>query len=141
MAARGQWLSRLPARTGWTWLVIGVVAGLARYFSDWDEGGLGPWALPSAEWEAFIATGLSVGLIVLFRECFARPSRLIRWAAPNAYGVYVIQLFVLVPLQMALLPVNVPPLAKFLVVSVLSIVLCFLAVNQLRRIQVVAAVL
>lgn len=71
-------------------------------------------------WEAFLAVGPCLGLLVQFGEYLAAPGRLVRRAAPKTHGAYLIQLFVIVPLQMALLAVSAPAL-----VTVISVPVCF----------------
>jgi fucose 4-O-acetylase-like acetyltransferase len=142
LAYRGQWLSRMPTREGLLWLAIGVIAAVLRYVHPFeDTGGLNPGSLLRSTWEAVVAVGLCIGLIVLFREYVATPGRLVRTASLDTYGVYLIQLFVLVPLQFALLAVPASPQLKFGVVVVISVPVCFVLADLLRRLPGLRAVL
>ena len=81
-----------------------------------------------------MCVGLCVGLPVLFRERFPQPGRLLRWAAPRAYGAYVVHVVpVVVGLQFALAPVGMDPLLKFALVTGLGVPLSFLLAAGLRR--------
>jgi fucose 4-O-acetylase-like acetyltransferase len=142
LAYRGRWLSEMPARRGLLWLGIGVTAAVLRYLHPFgDTGGLSLGSLLRSSWEAVVAVGLCLGLIVLFREYVAAPGRLVRLMSPDAYGVYLIQLFVLVPLQFALLTVPAPPLLKFAIVVAISVPVCFALVDLLRHLPGLRAVL
>jgi hypothetical protein len=58
------------------------------------DGGLALGSLIKSTWEAFLASGLCLGLLVLSREGVTDSNRLVRKMAPNAYGVYIIHIFV-----------------------------------------------
>jgi fucose 4-O-acetylase-like acetyltransferase len=134
LAYRGDWVRNLPTRTGMVWLAIGLGCSLAYVLHPFGETeGLSLAQLIRSVWEAFLAVGLCLGLIVLFRQYAAAPGRLLQWAAPNAYGAYLVQLLVIVPLQTALLAVAAPALLKFGVVALVSIPVCFLMAAGLRR--------
>jgi hypothetical protein len=134
VAYRGDWLCKMPTRTGMLWLVIGLGCSLAYTLHPFGQmGGLSLGQLIRSTWEAFLAVGLCLGLVVLFRDYVAAPGCLMRRAAPNAYGAYLIQMFVIVPMQMALLAVAAPALVKFALVTVISIPVCFLLTGGLRR--------
>jgi surface polysaccharide O-acyltransferase-like enzyme len=134
LASRGQWLSKLPTRTGMVWLAIGVALAILRYVQPiGTDGGLTPGALTKSVWESFVCVGLSIGLLVLFREYVATPNRVLRMAAPNAYGVYLIHLFVVLPVQLAVLGLAVAPLLKFALVAAVAAPASFGLVALLRK--------
>ena len=153
LAYRGDWLSRLPARTGRLWLAIGLAAAALPYTATvlreltpikidfFDGGGLSLGALVWSTLEAFICVGLSVGLLTLFRERVNRQGALARELAAGSYAVYVVHVFIVVGLQMALAASNIGPLAKFAVVTLIALPLCFGAAYGLRRVPGVARVL
>jgi fucose 4-O-acetylase-like acetyltransferase len=151
IAARHDWLRRLPAGVGMTWLGIGLAAALARYLNTiaaqagvalpLAPGGPNEGALLWSVWEAFICVGLSVGLLTLFRERVDGQGRLARALAANTYGVYVLHLLPIVGLQMAIAGAPLPPLAKFGLVGAVGVPLCFLISAGLRRLPGVGRVL
>ncbi len=139
IAYRGDWLRRLPTATGMTWLGIGLTASAARYAHD--LGGSRwmpslPWAIEGivmSTWEAFICVGLSVGLLVLFRERFnGQPGRLLSAMSGAAYAAYVFHLLVVVALQFSLVEVPLPPFAKFALVALAGVAISF-ALGHLQR--------
>jgi surface polysaccharide O-acyltransferase-like enzyme len=132
MAYRGDWLRRLPTATGMTWLWIGVAAALVCYTYS-----LGGWrwlpTLPGAidglvwnTWEAFTCVGLSVGLLVLFRERFnEQPGRWLSALAGAAYAAYIVHVLVVMGVQSGLQPVALPAFTKFALVSLVGVPLSF----------------
>jgi glucan biosynthesis protein C len=140
IAYRGDWLRRLPAAMGMTWLGIGVTAAAARYAYS-----LGGWRwLPAFQeaidglvwctWEAFICVGLSVGFLALFRERFnAQPGRLLSAMAGAAYAAYIVHVIVVLGIQAGLAPVSLPPFAKFVLVSLAGTTLSFGIGHWLRQ--------
>ena len=131
VAAHHDWLRRLPAATGMTWLGIGLGAAALRYaYSLWPterlpriiaQGGSDWRSLAWSTWEAFICVGLCVGLLVLARERFAQPGRVVRMLGESSFAIYIVHVFVLVAVQMPLVDVAIPPLAKFAIVSIAGV--------------------
>jgi glucans biosynthesis protein C len=62
-------------------------------------GGFNWPSLLRSLWETVIATSLSIGLIVAFREMFFRPSRLLAIATTASFGAYILQPPIVVALQ------------------------------------------
>jgi surface polysaccharide O-acyltransferase-like enzyme len=158
LAARRGWLVSLPSRTGAVWLAVGAGAALARYAYPALRGIAGPGALPElarggltagsllwSTWEAFICVGLCVGLVILGRDGFGAPGRtsrrLLRLAAPAAFGAYLLHILPVVGLQTLLLAVPLPPLVKFAAVTAVAVPLSFLLAAGLRRLPGTRAVL
>jgi hypothetical protein len=140
LAYRGDWLRRLPVTTGMTWLGIGLAAAAARYAYSLSAQRWLP-AVPEPleglvwpTWEAFICVGLSVGLLVLFRERFnAQPGRLLSAMSRAAYAAYIVHVLVVVGIQSGLAPVPLPPFAKFVAVSLAGAALSFGVGHLLRQ--------
>jgi hypothetical protein len=150
LAARGQWLMHLPTSTGMTWLRVGVVLAVMRYayalggdvLPRLAGGGFTVGSLLWSTWEALMCVGLCVGLLVLFRERYPQPGRVLRWAAPNAYGAYVVHVLpVVVGLQLALASVSLDPLLKFALVTFVGVPVSFLLAAGFRRVPGVRGVL
>ncbi|UCH63935.1 MAG: acyltransferase family protein [Fidelibacterota bacterium] len=136
VAYRRDWLHRLSIRTGMTWLWIGLAAAVLVYAYDYGlwrllpvgiiaTGGSSWQSLVWSTWEAFICTGLCVGLLVLFREQLNRQGNLVRKMSAAAYTVYIIHFFLLVTLQFTIADAGLPPFLKFVIVTLLGIPLCF----------------
>lgn len=144
MAAQRDWLRQLPTWRGMVWLAIGLTAAALVYTTNLlgprmpfpmtvIPGGLSRDAVVSGLVEAFLAVGLSIGLLVLFRERVGHQGPLARELAAGSYLVYLIHLFPVIGLQTAMAGPPLPPLAKFAIVSLLSVPICFLLAAVLRR--------
>ena len=142
-AARHDWLSRFPTRTGFIWLRIGLAAAGLRYgytllfphhLPRLVAGGGADWrSLLWSGWEAVICVGLCLGLLTLARERMHQPGPLTRTLSTNAYAAYVMHVWVVVAVQFALLGVPLPPLAKFALVCLVGIPLSFVVASLVRR--------
>jgi glucan biosynthesis protein C len=97
-AGRFGWLSAMPASRGFIWLSLGLAAATLRLCQP-ALVPLPPWA-----WlveEAVIGVGLGVGLPILARERLNRSIPGLTRAAPDAFGVYLVHVPLIVALQLA----------------------------------------
>lgn len=139
VAGRSGWLQRIGAAVGARWFAIGVVAFLIAG----SRRDIFPFLDPELSWgflEAFVCVGMILGLTVFFRRYCDRPGRWLDRLDENVYGVYLIHVFVVVALQMAILALPLPATAKFLIVTAAGIVISFALVAALRRIPAVRRV-
>lgn len=145
VAYRGDWLRRLPVTTGLIWLAVGVTASVALYsiraFSPdtWRDlvgtgDGFGMRSLVYPTWEALICAGMSVGLIVLFRERFNRAGPILGAMAAASYTAYILHWMIVVGTQAGLKGTDLPILMKFLIVTVVGTVLAFILGHYARRV-------
>jgi glucan biosynthesis protein C len=140
VAYRGDWLRRIPTAVGLTWLAVGVAASAGVFAVEatgrWNDvianGGLNWPSLVRSAWEAVICAGLAVGLIVLFRQVFRGAYRFLAAMATSSYAAYIVHLYIVVAVQGAIEPVELPALVKFALVAVLGVVLAF-GSGQLSR--------
>jgi fucose 4-O-acetylase-like acetyltransferase len=139
VAHRGAWLDRLDAKVGMTWFRIGLGAIAFRYAINLAglpiplAGGGLKWAtLNWALLEAVICTGMCVGLLTWLRERGDRGAAVAAWA-PDTYATYTIHIYLVLALQAPFANVALPPLAKFAIVGLLAVPVCFLAGRGLRR--------
>jgi glucans biosynthesis protein C len=128
------WLQTFPAKRGQIWLFLGLAAAGLRLAQ--------PWLLPMPNWallaeEALIGVGLSVGLLVLSRAAFDRPSEMASELARDAFGVYLIHIFLVVGLQFTLEAAPVGGWSRFTAASALGLVLSFAIARGLRRVPIV----
>lgn len=137
VAGRGGWFVKITPAIGWRWLAIGVGAFVAAAVAQSAGVLSGPlWGL----FEAFVCTGLIVGLLYVFRRYADRPGRWLDRLDQNVYGVYIIHVFVVVGLQIAILGADLPATAKFLAVTIVGIPLSFALSAALRAMPFVRAV-
>jgi len=148
IAYRNGWLSAIPVSTAKVWALVAIVTVLLTPAVITVFGnGQDLWAesftlasLATSAWDAFLCVGLCVCLPVLFREKFDFRGRVLKAAADDAFVVYLIHPFILVPLQGILWGTGVPALAKFALVSIAGIALSFGIAHLIRKIPYVARV-
>jgi hypothetical protein len=76
-------------------------------------GGLTLSSLVRSAWETIICAALSVGLIVLFREVFPRPNRLLLGMVAISFAAYILHLPIVIAPQAAIERLALPAIAKF----------------------------
>jgi glucans biosynthesis protein C len=148
IAYRNGWMKTIPVSTAKVWGLVTIVTLLATPIIMFGPGngedlwaaGFTPASLAISAWDAFLCVGLCVCLPVLFREKFDFRGRVLKAAADDAFVVYLIHPFILVPLQGILLGTGVPALAKFALVSIFGIGLSFGIAHLIRKIPYVARV-
>jgi glucans biosynthesis protein C len=132
-AYRGDWLRRTSTSVGMIWLGIGLTAAAGIYVAhavgEWDHlmgaGGLNLSSLVRSAWETVVCAGLSVGLIVLFREVFHRRYRLLVAMATASFAAYILHLAIVIALQAGITGLALPAIVKFALVAAIATVLAF----------------
>ncbi len=154
IAYRKNWLARIPYSFGMTWFKIALIGGsifwvaiqilgggISGDFSKYS-GGLQWQSAAYALWESFFCLGVSLGLIVLFRERFNVQSRFTKFMSDNSFSAYVFHAPILISISLALREFSWHPLLKFVIVGAVSVLLCFLVSHLvLRRIPLLKNVL
>lgn len=135
------WLEELRYRTGINWLIFALAGGFIFscalvFFGKAFEGnakayagGLHWQAAASNVWESFVC----LGLLVLYREKFNWQGRFTRLISENAFGVYVLHPPVVTTTALLLRGVPLHPVIKFVVVTVMSVVITFTASAAILR--------
>ena len=152
VAYRYNWLRQISRAQGFIWLRVGLSAALLRYayslgrerlfLADVLAGGGWDWrSMVWSGWEATICVGLCLGLLILFREKVDFQGNFMQILSNNAYGVYLIHLLIILYLQLIIADVSMAPLAKFGLVALMGIPLCFGCSVLLRRLSFVRFVI
>jgi len=146
IAYRRNWLVSLPDKTGRLWLGIAALFILLRVGMEWamangvissplKNGGWHWESLTYALWESFLCMSMCIGLIYVFRRYFNSRGKLAGFLVPNAYTAYIIHALVITTVTLIasdLLPIY--PLLKWLVLSLVSVPLCFALSALIRKI-------
>lgn len=154
IAYRKNWIIHIPYSFGMTWFRMALIGGsifwlaiqilgggISGDFSNYS-GGLHWQSAAYALWESFFCLGVSLGLIVIFRERFNGQSRFTKFMSDNYFSVYVFHAPILISISLALREFSWHPLLKFAVVGAISVPLCFLVSHLvLRRIPLLGKVL
>lgn len=139
-ANRGAWLRRLDAHQAAFWFRIAIGSILAFPVivvlggaDDSFSGGLTWQAFVYAAWEPFVCIGISMKLLVVFRERLNRVSRLSAILAASAYAAYIIHPYFVVVATRLARDWPLPPALIFLVTSPFVVATCFFAAHLIRR--------
>ncbi|MBN1156573.1 acyltransferase family protein [Candidatus Woesearchaeota archaeon] len=138
MAYRGKWLKRFDAGVWKKVAIITVIAlPMLVFITTKPElfmGGLNWQSFLFSAWESVACYSIIISLISIFRKNFNKQGKLIKWMAPNFYAVYIIHQLVIVPLAIIFLSIAIPSYVKFLIVSFIGILLCFIISSLIRKI-------
>jgi peptidoglycan/LPS O-acetylase OafA/YrhL len=140
LAYRFQWFSEIKNTTGRIALLIGVAFVVGNLLRD-----NGAWNLFVYQWfgiyESLLCVFLSYGLLWLFSKYAHRPNRFLDWCAQQAYGAYIVHLFILLFVQNATDQIVLPGIVKFFLIATIASILSFLFTYLLRLIPGVKRVL
>jgi peptidoglycan/LPS O-acetylase OafA/YrhL len=138
IAARRNWLLRIPYAFGRRWfslaLALGTVLWMALVFLIVQthteaklSGGLTWQSAAMSFWESFFCVAVCIGLIVLFREKFNCQGPLVQWLSANSFSVYLFHTPILIAITLAMRSFDAPKPVKFLCATALGVVFSYLA--------------
>ena len=138
IAYRRQWLSRFSSRAGRAWLAVAVL--LAALIAIYDLGlhdvvpiGEPAWGTLYVFWESVFCCAACIGLLVLFRDKVTAHGRLAAALSRSQYAAYIVHVPVILAFQYAALQATLPPLAKFVLVTLASIPATFAVAYAVRK--------
>jgi surface polysaccharide O-acyltransferase-like enzyme len=153
LAYRNNLLTKINYRTGKR-LVIGTIGlGFLLWFllvvivtvtgsTSAIEGGLTLQSAAYSVWEPSVAVLMSFGLIAVFREKFNRQSKLVKKLSDNSFAVYMFHPIIIIPVSILFTSLALYPVAKWLLLCIICIPLCFAATYFVfRRIPLLKKVL
>jgi glucan biosynthesis protein C len=154
LAYRGDWLGRLSKAQARRWGIMSLavipfffVMMVAGGALEGDEaiarftGGLYWQSFAFSLWQTFLMVGIIVYLLYFFREKVNRAGPLAKSLAANVYTVYIIHQTVLYVLHVLMLPVGIPTILKFCIVSLIAVPVCFALSSLIRKIPYASRVL
>lgn len=140
LAYRGQWLTNMKNSTG----AISLLIGSALVFGDCVRND-GAWNNFVYQWfgiyESLLCIFFSFGLLWLFREFVNGTNALQNWCSQQAYGAYIVHLFVLLAVQNATDSIMLPGIVKFFIIGSVASVISFVVTYLLRLVPGVKKVL
>jgi len=140
LAYRFQWLEKMRKGTGAAALAIGVALAIGNYLRDG-----GAWNDFVYRWfgiyESLLCVFLSFGLLWLFRKFVNQTNAFQTCCAQQAYGAYIVHLFVLLAVQHATDGLLLPGIVKFFLIATIASIISFLLTYLLRLIPGVKRVL
>jgi glucan biosynthesis protein C len=129
-------LSNISSELGEFWFRFGLGFGIPLWLvimkfggalNNWNAftGGFRWQAAAYAIWESFCCISVCLGLLVLFRDKYNTQGRLSAFLAKNAFGVYVFHTPLLEGAAMIVRDIEVYPVIKMLLMSVIMLPVCF----------------
>ena len=153
MAYRSNLFAQITYRVGKRLLVSAIVLGLIAWFilvaiatktgtTTLLLGGLTWQSAVYSLWESFIAVSVSLGLIAVFREKFNHQNKVANALSNNAFAVYMFHPMIIIPVTLLFSSLALYPIAKWLLLCIVSVPLCFAATHFVfRRIPLLKRVL
>ena len=153
VSSRNDWFRQLSYKQGlrWTKLVsifVFVFFPLVFYFGGAIEngtesfmGGLGWQSLSYCIWEQIVGIGIIVGLIGVFKERYNEQNNKLKSASASAYTVYIIHALILVSISLLIKDIEIGSTIKFLILSPIALLICFIVSNVIRRLPYLRQVL
>jgi glucan biosynthesis protein C len=155
VAYRRNWLLRIPFGFGISWLRFALIVGVPMWGVVLLSSGvlhgqpptpiLGGVRWQSALnclWESFFCMGMSLGLLVLFRDKFNMQGKFAGFMTRNAFAAYLFHTPLLIAVTLALHPLSAAPLVKFAIAGILAVPITFLACEFIfRRIPVLKQII
>ena len=156
VAYRRNWFRALPSSMGVAGFATAVVAGIFLFplaFSGHllsleltpaleNAWGNGQWqSAVYALWDSIFAVGICLGLIPLFRRFFNGQGRFGRFLSQQGYTAYIIHIPIIVLLAFALRGIELAPLLKFGLASLIGVPTSFAVAHIVRKIPLASRIL
>jgi fucose 4-O-acetylase-like acetyltransferase len=138
---RNEWFGKLDYAIGKPWLIWGILLGFVLFFIimlsggalngnlDPFNGGITWQSAAYSLWDSFVVVAMSIGLLALFKDKYNNQNGLVRTMSRNAFSVYVFHAPIIVALSLLFAPVNLIPIVKFVITTIIGIPICFLITN------------
>jgi len=104
-------------------------------------GGYSWQSLLNAIWESISYMSIIIWLMYFFMTRFNKQNRLLKWMTPHVYAAYIFHPIVVVAVMIPFLNASQPSVAKFFIVSIISIPLSFLVSYIVKQIPYVNSII
>lgn len=149
VAYKNRWIDKMPVSTGKIWGIVSVLTILSTPFlltfllhgKDMWAKGLTLNSFIVSAWDALLCVGLCISLPILFREKFNFQGKVLKKAADDSYGVYLLHPFIVIPFQCLLLDLPIHAFIKFIMATITGIILSYLICRVIKKIPRVTRVL
>lgn len=107
------------------WAIMMLTGGALEGNLDIYMGGMSWQSMVYALWESFVSITMSIGLVGVFREKYNHQSKLIKILSDCSFSVYMFHAPIIITVSLVLYNLNLYPLLKFMLASVIGVPLCF----------------
>jgi hypothetical protein len=134
MANKNKWFKAITIKEAkyWTRIVLIAVVFWPLFLilsrtSGFDifVGGSNWQSFIYAFWEAALSISISISTIYFFRKRFNYQNKVLKAMSKSAYFVFIIHSIVIIALSYSLKDMTFHPLFKFIIVALISVILCF----------------
>jgi fucose 4-O-acetylase-like acetyltransferase len=153
LAYRGKWFDNLSQSQARLWKIVALITifalpimmGAMMAAGEFDIevalGGFSWQSLLVSVWESIACISIIISLLSIFQKRFSNQGNLLRWMSPNFYAVYILHQLVIVAVMIPLLNTAILTPVKFLIVAIISVLLCFVLGDLIRKIPYTKRVL
>jgi vacuolar-type H+-ATPase subunit I/STV1 len=153
IAHKMKWLDTIDQKIGKKWFIIVnmfiflgfpilfILGGAHINGPDAFMGGFNWKCFSYAIWEQIVGLGMIVALFGIFKGTFNSQGSIAKKLSASAYAVYVFHTPIIVELAFVFLDFNIPQFWKFVVLSPIALVSCFLFAYISKQIPVVKDIL
>jgi hypothetical protein len=153
IAYRSGWLINIPLFMAKKWFgvvlfFIIIIFPIMFSLGGALEGNIKPYlggfcwqAFSYSVWEQFVGVGMIICLLSLFYNKLNHQGDFTKSLALSCYTAYIIHPVVLVLIAVAMRNINLHPLLKFLLLSVIAVPACFALGNFIRKLPLAKRIL
>jgi glucan biosynthesis protein C len=146
IAYQNNWMDSINSRTGWRWFgfaqilifigfpAIFILGGALDGGTETFMGGFSWQCFAYATWEQFLCFSLIIGLFGIFKKKFNTQGNIAKKLSGSAYSVYVLHPPILVGINALFLNWHIPQLLKFIALSPIALIACFLIAQLVKQI-------
>ena len=126
---RYQWLDAFKLKTG---IYFFIIALLSYFSNDYLPENIRDYWLTEAFIESLLCVGISMSILTIFRIYANKTNHFIQLLSDNAFGIYLFHVLVVIGLQAAMLNLTINANLKFVLVTILGIIIS-LGISWLLR--------
>lgn len=99
IASNRGWFDRMPKSVGASCFAIAMAISFCWWFAPTGGRLINLITDNIAVSDSFVAIFMSIGLVWLFRDCFNKTNKFLKWCADQAYGAYVFHILLMLAFQ------------------------------------------
>lgn len=142
VAYRKNWFTKISKKAGYLALILGIIMAIIIYSYDLAPKIINIFFSNWAIYESFMCAFLCFGLIVFFREHVNLSTPKSRFLAKNSYAAYIFHFPIVLSIQYSLDKIDIGgALGKFLLVSILSILVTYFVAAMIRKLPIIKRIL
>lgn len=132
-----KWLENIKTYTGLIYFGFAIILFVTKNYAYsvlpklWVESFI----------ESFLCVGICLGLLVVFKKYFNKMNTFTKIVSDNSYGIYLFHLLIVIGLQLFFRDYNINTNVKFVLVSILGIVISCTVSHFLRKNRMIRMVI